>query len=312
MLGALAASAASRALAQGWPERPILLVHGFPSGGPVDTVSRILADALSHQLGQPVVVEAKPGATGTAASAFVARAAPDGYTLLAVPATHVATSAMYRSLPYRPLDDFAFISTTAEYPFVIAANADGPIRTFAELIAAARGRALQYGTPGAGSLQHLSMELLARRANIRLEQIPYRGGAPAINDLLGKHIDLVIDPPTALVPLIGEDKLRGLTVTSAERFFGLPQVPTIAESGFPGFSVSGHQGLAGPARLSPEIVEKLHRAVTAVLRDGATVERLRKLGNTPIPSSPDQFKQRLAADIAQWTRLIEDANIARI
>ncbi len=191
-------------------------------GGPVDTLSRILAEALSKRLGQQVIVDAKPGATGTTAAGLVARAIPDGYTLTAVPATYVATAAMYRTLPYRPIEDFSLISTTAEYPFVLVTHSEHRIQSLSDLIDLARSRSspLQYGTPGVGSLQHLSMELFARMAKIQLQQIPYRGGAPAIADLLGKHLDLVIDPPTSLMELIQDGKLRALAVTSASRFFG--------------------------------------------------------------------------------------------
>jgi tripartite-type tricarboxylate transporter receptor subunit TctC len=315
VLAGLAATAATPASAQGtWPNRPILLVHGFPPGGPVDTLSRILAEALSHKLGQSVVVDPKPGATGTTAAAQVARAAPDGYTLMAVPATYVATSAMYRSLPYRPTEDFSFISTTAEYPLVIVTHAESRLQTLADLMAAARTSAtpLQYGTPGVGSLQHLSMELFARRANITLQQIPYRGGAPAISDLLGKRLDAVIDPPTALLSHIEDGKLRALAVTAPQRFFGLPNVPTIAESGFPGFDVTSYQGIAAPKGLPDEIVQKLNQAIVSVLGEPAVAGQLRKIGNAPKPSSPEGFRQRLTHDIAQWSKLIEDANIARI
>lgn len=299
---------------QAWPGRAITLMHGFPPGGPVDTLSRILADALSKRLGQQVVVEPKPGATGTTAAGLAARVAPDGYTLFAVPATHVATAAMYRSLPYRPIDDFSLISTTAEYPFVLATHSEHPIRTLSDLINRARsqGTPLQYGTPGIGSLQHLSLELLAIMAKVRLQQIPYRGGAPAITDLLGKRLDLVIDPPTSLVEHIRSGKLRALAVTSAGRFFGLPDVPTIAESGFSGYVVSGYQGIAAPAGLPSLLLKRIHSEITAVLTDTSVIAKLQKIGNSPIPSSPDQFKSRLAKDIAQWTRVIAEANIERI
>jgi tripartite-type tricarboxylate transporter receptor subunit TctC len=292
----------------------VTLVHGFPPGGPVDTLSRILAEALSKRLGQQVIVESKPGATGTTASGMVARAAPDGYTLLAVPATHVATAAMYRSLPYHPIDDFALISTTAEYPFVLVTHSDHPVRTLDDLIERARSQdtPLQYGTPGIGSLQHLSVELLALRAKIRLQQIPYRGGAPAITDLLGKRLDLVVDPPTSLIGHIGSGKLRALAVTGADRFFSLPNVPTIAECGFSGYAVTGYQGIAAPAGLVDGVVKRIQSEIAAVLTDASVIAKLQTIGNTPIPSSPDQFKSRLAKDIAQWSKVIAEAKIERI
>jgi tripartite-type tricarboxylate transporter receptor subunit TctC len=297
-----------------WPARPITLMHGFPPGGPVDVLSRILAEGLSARLGQPVVVEAKPGATGTTAGGTVARAAPDGYTLMAVPATFVATAAMYQALPYRPIEDFSFISTTAEYPFVLVSCSDGPLQSVADLVHAARSQVspLQYGTAGVGSLQHLTMELFAKRANIQLQHIPYRGGAPAIIDLLGKRLDLVLDPPTALGEFIKDGRLRALAVTGGSRFFGLPDVPTIIESGFQNFVVVGYQGIAAPAGLPTARAQQLNQIIAAVLADAKTIEQMKKVGNIPSPSSPEQYKARLAADIAQWKSVVEAAKIARI
>ena len=315
VLASFLAFAVSPARAQsGWPSRSVMLVHGFPPGGPVDILSRILAEAMSRRLGQTVIVEAKPGATGTTAAAQVAHAKPDGYTLMAVPATYVATSAMYRSLPYRPIEDFSFISTTAEYPMVIVAHADSPIKNLTDMVAQARNRVtpLQYGTAGVGSLQHLSMELIAKQANVKLEHIPYRGGAPAITDLLGKRLDIVIDPPTALMQLIADEKLRALAVTAAARFAGLPTVPTVAESGFTGFAVTAYQGIAAPAAVPEELVQKLNKVLADVLNDPTVGEQMRKVGNTPTPSSPAQYKERLVADIAQWSKLIADTSIARM
>ncbi len=297
-----------------WPSRPIALVHGFPAGGPVDTLSRILAEALSRQLGQPVVVEPKPGATGTTAGGLVARASPDGYTLMAVPATYTATAAMFRNLPYNPTEDFTFISMTAEYPLVLVTYPDSQLATIADIVRVARSRAtpLLYGTAGIGSIQHLSMELFAKKANIQLQHVPYKGGMPAITDLLGKRVDLVLDPPTVPLQFVKDNKLRALGVTSADRFFGLPDVPTMVESGFPTFVVTARQGIAAPARLPSDITAKLNRAIAAVLAEAPLAEKLRKIGNSPKPSSPEEYKARIVAEIAQWKGVVEDAHLARI
>lgn len=315
VVAGLSAFAAMPAWAEaGWPSRPITLVHGFPPGGPVDTLARILAEPLSRQLGQTVVIEAKPGATGTTAAGLVARAKADGNTLLAMPGTFTASAVLFRALPYNPIADFTFISTTAESPLVLVTYPDNEIQTLADVVRIARLREepLQYGTAGIGSIQHLSMELFAKKANIRLQHIPYRGGLAAITDLLGKRVDLVLDPPTVPVQFIKDEKLRALAVTGAGRFFGLPEIPTMVESGFPGLVVAARQGIAAPAGLPADIVGKLNRAVATILTDPLLVEKLKKIGSIPKPSSPDEYKTRVIADIAQWRGVVEDAHIARI
>jgi tripartite-type tricarboxylate transporter receptor subunit TctC len=315
VLAGLSAFAALPALAQtAWPSRPVTLMHGFPPGGPVDTLSRILAEGLGKQLAQTVVVDPKPGATGTTVGGQVARAKADGYTLMAVPATFVATAAMFNTLPYNPADDFTFISTTAEYPLVFVTYPESAIETVSDIVRLARAsdKPLQYGTAGVGSLQHLSMELFAKRNNIRLQHIPYRGGAPAITDLLGKRVDLVLDPPTALVQFVDDAKLRALAVTGPDRFFGMPNVPTMVESGFVGYVVTAYQGIAAPAGLPADIAKKINAALAAVLAESSIVDRLKKVGNSPKHSSPEEFKTRIVADVAQWKSVVEDAHLARI
>jgi tripartite-type tricarboxylate transporter receptor subunit TctC len=298
----------------GWPNRPVTLMHGFPPGGPVDTLSRILSDGLSQQVGQPVIVDSKPGATGTTVGGLVARAAPDGYTLMALPATYPATAAMFNALPYNPIEDFTFISTTAEYPLVLVTYPDSETRTVADIVNAARSRSapLLYGTAGNGSLMHLSMELFAKKANIRLQHVPYKGGMPAVTDLLGKRLDLVLDPPTVPVQFIRNDKLRALAVTGASRFFALSNVPTMIEAGFPGYVVTGYQGIVAPTGLPSAVTAKINRAITAVLSEPNIVEKLKNIGNIAKSSSPEEFKARIVADIAKWKSIVSDAHLARI
>ncbi|HTT49741.1 MAG TPA: tripartite tricarboxylate transporter substrate-binding protein [Pseudolabrys sp.] len=297
-----------------WPSRPITLVHGFPPGGPVDVLSRILADGLTKKLGQPVVVEAKPGAAGTTAAGLVARAAPDGYTLTALGATFTAASAMYRTLPYNPSEDFTFISTTAEYPLVLVTYPDSDLRTVADIVKLARSRSepLLYGTAGNGTLMHLTMALFAKKANIRLQHVPYKGGLPAVTDLLGKRLDLVLEPPTVPLPFVKDNKLRAIAVTSAEHFFALPDCPTMIESGYAGFVVIASQGVAGPSGLPAAVTAKVNRALAAVLADRSVVEKLKAVGNIPRPSSPQEYRARVVADVARWNGVIDGAHIARI
>jgi tripartite-type tricarboxylate transporter receptor subunit TctC len=315
VLGGLSAFAVAPAFAEtAWPSRPITLVVGFPAGGPLDVVSRILAQALSRRLGQQVVVENRPGATGTMAAGQIARAQPDGHTLMAIPATYAASAALFRKLPYRPVEDFSPISMTTEFPYVLVTYADHPIRTLADLFSGARSQtpSLTYGTSGVGSLQHLAAELFANMANIKLQHIPYRGGAPAITELLGKRIDLVVDQPTALVDFIRDGRFRALAITGGKRFFALPDTPTISEAGFPGYAVTGWQGLVGPAGLPTPVLNRLHTELTAVLAEPAIVAQLKTLGNDPRPTTPGEFKARLVVEIDTWTKVIAAANIEPI
>jgi tripartite-type tricarboxylate transporter receptor subunit TctC len=313
-LGGLSALISTPLFAQlPWPNRPLKLVVGFPAGGPVDTVSRIVAESLSRRLGQPIVVENKPGATGTMAAAQVARATPDGYTLTVLPGTFAASAAMFRKLPYHPLDDFSWIGTVAEFPYLLATYSGHPCETVADLVktASSASTPLHFGTSGVGSVQHLSGELLAKTANVKLEHVPYRGGMPAITDLLGKRLDLVIDQPTALLEFVRDGRLRALAVTGPNRFFALPDVVTVSESGFPGYSVTSWQGLAAPAGLAPTISDRLNSELAGILAEPQLGERLRALGDEPKISAGEAFKARVASDIEVWSKVVADANIER-
>ena len=193
-------------------------------------------------------------------------------------------------------------------------NPDSPLRTVADLVRVARVQAtpLQYGTAGIGSLQHLTMELFAEKAGIQLQHVPYRGGAPAIVDLLGKRIDLVLDPPTALDEFVNDGKLCAMAVTGGSRFFALPDVPTFIEAGLPDSIVVGYQGIATPAGLPAARAQRLNSLIADILVDPKIVEQMKKVGNIPSPSSPQQYQSRLSSDIAQWRGVVEAAKIARI
>lgn len=314
-LGGLSALIAAPLFARPlWPNRPVTLVVGFAAGGPVDTLSRIIGESLSKRLGQPIVVEDKPGATGTIAAAQVARAAPDGYTLTVFPGTFAASVAMFRKLPYHPVNDFSWISTIAEFPYLLVTYSDYPCGSIADLIKSAKltSTPLHFGTSGVGSVQHLSGELLASVAGIKLQHVPYRGGMPAIADLLGKRLDLVIDQPTALMEFIRDGRLRALAVTGSNRFFALPDVLTASEAGFPGYNVTSWQGLAAPAGLAPAILDRLNSELAGVLAEPSLVEKFRALGNEPKISTANAFAARVVSDIEIWNKVVADANIERL
>jgi tripartite-type tricarboxylate transporter receptor subunit TctC len=297
-----------------WPNRPINLLTGYAPGGSTDTLTRIVAEALSRRLGQPVVVEAKSGAAGTLAAGQVARASPDGYTLLVVASGFATTAAIYRKLPYRPVEDFSIIGMVTEFPFVVATYGDHPIRTISELISVARSgkRRLAYGTSGAGSNQHLAIELLAKMANAQFQHVPYRGGTPAIIDLVGKQLDFVVDPPTGFIEFFKDGRLRALAVTSETRDPDLRDVPTIGESGVPGYAVTAWHGLVAPAGLPASVMDRISAELASTLVDPVVVDRLKALKLSPRRSSPDEFKARIEADIMKWSDVVAATNIERI
>jgi tripartite-type tricarboxylate transporter receptor subunit TctC len=314
VLAGLSSLAAMRARAEtAWPNRPMTIVHGFP-GGATDLIARVVAEGLSKRLGTQAIVEVRPGAAGTLVAGQTARAAPDGYTLLAIPSGHAVAAATYKKLPYRTVEDFSMISMTAEYPFALVTHAEHPIRAMADLVAIARTRStpLLYGTPGNGSLPHLSVELLAKMTDLQFQHVPYRGPGQSVSDLLGKRIDFVLDPPTAYLELIKQGQLRAVAVSGSSRYFALPGVPTIAEAAVPKFVVTSWQGLVAPAGVPAPIVARLNAAVAEVLSEPAAIERLKAQGNDPRPSSPDEFKTRMEADIEKWTAVVANANIERI
>jgi tripartite-type tricarboxylate transporter receptor subunit TctC len=314
-LAGLAALAVRPVRAQAaWPVRAITLVHGLAPGGPSDIIARIIAEGLARRLGQQVVVDARPGAGGRVAAGQIARTTPDGYTLMTIPSGHAVSAALYKNLPYRTIDDFSMISLLTEYPFVMVTHADHPIRTLADLISTAKSRPtpLLFGSAGNGSLQHLAGELLAKTVDATFQHVPYRGSAQAITDLLAKRIDFIVDSPTAELEFIRAGQVRALAVTGASRFFSLPEIPTTAEAGIPGYTFTSWQGLVAPAGLPAAVVDRLNAEIAGLLAEPAVIERIRLVGNDPSPSSPDAFRARIAADIDKWTKVVDAAKIERI
>jgi tripartite-type tricarboxylate transporter receptor subunit TctC len=316
MLAGMAATAAlhpERALAA-WPERNISMIHGLTAGGGVDVSARVIADGLSRRLGQQIVVEPKPGAAGTIAAAQVARGNPDGYLLGWIPSGHAVTAATYKSLPYDPINDFTIIGQAIEFPFVMVTYPDSKIRNIPDLIQAAKTRAepILAGVPGAGTPQHLMLEYFARLAGVKIQVVPFRGGNQTLTEVLAKRLDFLVDPPVALIGQIKAGALHAIGVTGGSRYAPLPEVGTIADAGFPGFSVTSWMGLVGPPKLPPDIATRLNRELNALIAEPAVVEKIHALGSDPKGGPPDDFKALIAKDVARWTKVIADAGIERI
>ncbi|HWE15879.1 MAG TPA: tripartite tricarboxylate transporter substrate binding protein [Hyphomicrobiaceae bacterium] len=305
--------ALSNSAAADWPERPITLVHGFGTGGNADLVSRAVADRLAARLGQAVVVEAKPGGGGRTAALFVTRAPADGYTLTMLPGGHATSAAMHEQLPYDPVRDFTWIGMVTESPFIIATYPEHPIKTVADLIAAAKSAPspLIYGTSGVGTSQHLLTTLFASKANIELKHLPAKSGAAVSTMLLGKHLELMVDSPPVILELSKAGQLRPIATSGPTRYWALPDVPTIGET-VPGFEGTSYFGLAGPPNMPTDIVKRLNGETVDMGEDAQMIERLKVLGSLPYKSTPDGFKARVVADIERWTALVKEAGIKRI
>jgi tripartite-type tricarboxylate transporter receptor subunit TctC len=314
-LAGLSAMAAAPAVAQSArPEGGITIVHGFTPGGNVDLTARLIAERLGAKLGRQIVVEPKPGAGGTTAAAYVARATPDGTTLAILPGGHAVSAAIYNKLPYRPLEDFSWVSMLSDFPFVFVTYPDHPAKNLADFIRLAKEREGQLlcATPGNGTGQHLALELFTATAGIKVQVVPYRGSPQAATDLLGKRIDTFMDNMTVVAEMVKDGRLRALGITGSSRFFVLPDVPTFAEAGVPGYAVTSWLGLGGPAGIPEPMIARFNAEVVAILKEPETIERLRKIGGDSRPTTPEQFKERVASDIDKWTRTVASANIPRI
>ncbi len=310
---ALVALTTSSAPAQEYPTRPIRLLHGFAPGGNADAISRVLADELSKGLGQVVTVEARPGAGGNIASAEVAKAAPDGYTLVLLTTGHVISAAMYKSLSFDPINDFDFLTTVSELPFFIVVNAaKSPHKTMQDLVAAAKAKpgGTSYGTAGVGTGQHLSCELLNSAIGAKLVHVPYRGDSAAVTGLLSGDVDFVMAPLPAIVGNIQAGTFRALGTTAARPWPVMPGVPTIA-SVVPGYEVMAWTGVATTRGVAKPIVEKLNTELRRVIALPQVENKLREFGGEPASSTPADITAKVKIQIARWNKVIDEANIPR-
>jgi tripartite-type tricarboxylate transporter receptor subunit TctC len=295
--------------ARGFPTRPVRVIVPFTPGGALDTVARMVGQRLAEKLEQPVLIENRPGAANVIGNDLVAKAAPDGHTLLFAAAPLALNTALGMKLPYQPLADFAPISLVASIPVLIMAHPGTPYRNLADLVATARSAPVNYASPGVGSMPHLIGEALRTRAGLQFPHIGYKGAAPALQDALAGTVPVLIDayiPSGAQIPA---GKLRGLAVAAERRSAVLPDLPTTVEQGFPDLVGSGFYGLLAPARTPPAIIEALHAAVVASVNGTDVRERLVRQGYEVHASTPAEYAAYLRREIDRWTPVVRAAGI---
>ena len=296
---------------QSFPTKPVHLLIPYPPGGAVDILGRTLGDELSKKWGQPVIIENRPGAGGTIASQVVAKSAPDGYTLVIVASGHAINPYLYSNLPYDTFKDFRPISLLGSSPNILLVAANSPYKTLADLLAAARAKpgSLSYGMAGIGTSTHLAGELLKYMTKVDIAAVSYKGGAPALNDLLGGHIPISFNNTPESIGQIKGGSVRPLGVTSATRSPVLPNIPTIAEAGVPGYDTVVWWGLIGPSGLSADLVAKISKDCAQALRAPAVKQRLDNLGAIVAGTSPADFAKLIRADYEKWGPIIKAAGM---
>lgn len=308
---AAAVLAAPHVRAQAWPNKTVRIIHGFPPGGPVDALARLVAAQFSERFGQQAIVEGKPGAGGTLGAQFVARSEPDGHTLFLMASGHSAAPGLYKSLPFDPVGDFAMCAMVARSPFAIIAGPSATFGTVQEMVAKAKAEPgkIDYGSGGIGSGMHLAAVLMQARGAFELNHVPYKGGsAPALAAIAGE-VPIIFTSMAGMAQHLQAGKLRALAVTSKQRFALFPNVPSVAEAVVPDFDVSAWYALAGPKGLPAPVVARLNEMVQATLVKPDIAESLRLQAATPWTASSQEAQAFLAADVARWTKVIADAKI---
>jgi tripartite-type tricarboxylate transporter receptor subunit TctC len=302
---------ASPLAAQPWPARTLRIVTGTPAGGSPDFVGRLLADRLSERLGQTVLVE-NSSTNGVAAWSSIAKSPADGSVLTLLTGAFSARAAVAKSLPYDPIRDFTFVTMVSAYPMVVAVAPGSPLRSFPDLIARAKAApfSVTYGMNLPGSVHHLTGELINVEGRVSMRGIPYRGNAQIVQDLLGGRLDIMLETGTVAFAQIRSGTVRGLAVSSRNRFVLQPDLPAISEA-LPGFEVMSWLGLAAPPGLPAALVERLNRDVVDILREDDMRERLAAVGNVPMPTTPTQMRDYIARDTARWSRVVEIKGIER-
>jgi tripartite-type tricarboxylate transporter receptor subunit TctC len=312
LIGSAAAQTPSSTAAQAYPAKPVRLIVPFPPGGGTDFVARAIQPRLAEALGQQIIIDNRAGATGIVGTELGAKAPPDGYTLtMATGATISANMALFPKLPYDPPKDFVPITLVASQPNLLAVHPSVPAKAVRDLIAIAKSRPgqLNYASSGSGSSHHLSAELLKMMSGINIVHVPYKGTGPAIIDAVAGHVEVIFSGIAAILPQVKAGKLRALGVTKAQRSAILPQVPTIAESGLPGYEITSWHGVLAPAGTPPTVVIRVHDGVAKALANADVRERFASQGAEPVGLTPEAFAKFLKTDIAKIAKLIKTAGI---
>jgi len=296
-----------------FPDRPIHVVVPFGPGGGTDILARVVADRLGRALGSPVVVENKPGAGGSIGSDYVAKAKPDGYTLLmGTNATLALAPGLYKNLPYDPVKDFTPVESIASGPSILVVNPSVPatdVKSFIAYLKAHPGT-LNYGSAGNGSMAHIATSLMDRMAQTQTVHIPFKGGAAATQELVAGRLQFMVAGSVETVPLIDAGKVRALAITTSTRFAGLPDLPTMAEAGIPGYEITNWFGIFAPAGTPPEIVRLLAEKIEPMLADPAVRDTFLKQGVQPLPMGPSAYREFVRTEVERWTRDVRQMNIS--
>jgi tripartite-type tricarboxylate transporter receptor subunit TctC len=309
-LAALGSAAGQDPAVKNYPAKPVRIVVPYAAGGGTDALARYLAQGLERRLGQPFIIENRPGQGTATGGAYVARSAPDGYTLLAATSSTLAFNpSVYKKLPYDPLVDFSPISLVAAVPFVVVVNPSLPVGSVSDLIKLAKARPgeLSYASGGMGAPHHIYMELFKSMTGTDIRHIPYRGGGPALGDVVAGHVPIMFGDVGPVTGLVREGRVKALGVTVGKRVETLPDVPTLLEAGLPGYEANSWQSLVAPANVPLPIVAALNTALTAFLAEPATRSHFLQLGMQPLSSTPQEFASYLRAEIAKWAPIINAA-----
>ncbi len=312
VFAAVAVLAAGAAFAQSYPAKPIRLVVPFPPGGPADSVARVLAQKLTEVLGQNVVVDNRAGATGTIGAGLVAKSPPDGYTLLLGTSNELAMSpGLFDKLPYDPVKDFAPLSNVINFPNILVVNPHLPARTVAELVALARAKPgqLSFATSGIGSTNHLTGVVFQDIQKVKVNYVPYKGGGPAVTDLMGGHVDSMFATMPSVVPFVKSGKLKALVLTDNKHWPALPEVPSAKEAGVPDLIVITWNGVLAPAGVPDAVIAKLNADITTVANSTDMKERMKAQAAEIATTTPDVFAAMLRNDFAKWSKIIKQAGM---